>query len=354
MGTDAGKGQRATGQMSTRGKKRTPARQKGQPEAHPDSDAPAPASSLLESRLTGARNVSTPSGTVSLTHLDKVYWPESGFTKGDLIRYYHLVAETILPYLEHRPLILKRFPNGITKGSFFQHEAGNVPDYVDTVRLETEEGRDIDYILCNNEATLLYLSNLGTIERHPWHSRTEHLDRPDWIVFDLDPGQRVAFKQICELALGIRDVLARVGLDGYAKTSGSRGIHVYVPIASRYTFDMAAAFAERLAKIVVRENPALATLERSIEHRNEDQIYVDHLQNARGKSVVAPYSVRPRPGATVSTPLSWADVKSGVAPADFTIETIPRRLRKRGDVFQPVLEHRQVLDEAIREADRLD
>ena len=148
-------------------------------------------------------------------------------------------------------------------------------------------------------------------------------------------------------------MLRRVGLDCYAKTSGSRGMHVYVPIESRYTYDTAASLAARLAHITVHENRGVATLERAVGQREESQIYVDHLQNARGKAVVSPYSVRPRPGATVSTPLSWADVKSGVDPGDFSIVTVPRRLKKRGDLFRPVLEQKQVLDDAIKEVERL-
>lgn len=353
MGEEADKGQRATKQTSVRGKNETSARRNSRQSSDPDPGPALPASALLKDRLEGTIEVATSSGAITLTHLEKIYWPESGFTKGDLIRYYHTVAQTILPYLNHRPIILKRFPGGISEGSFFQHDAGDVPEFVPTVRLETEEGRNIDYILCDNEATLLYLSNLGAIERHPWHSRTEHLDRPDWIVFDLDPGEGVAFEQICELALATRDVLDRFGLMSCAKTSGSRGMHVYVPIASRYSFDETASLAARVAAVITRENPAVATLERSVVQREADQIYVDHLQNARGKAVAAPYSVRPRPGATVSTPLSWADVKSGVDPRDFSIVTVPQRLKKRGDLFRPVLENKQALENAIKEAERL-
>ncbi|HET6567887.1 MAG TPA: non-homologous end-joining DNA ligase [Rhodothermales bacterium] len=314
-------------------------------------DDPLPANALDRQKLSGNLSVAVPGGVVDLTHLDKVYWPDSEHTKGDLIRYYHEVSATILPYLEQRPLILKRFPNGITKPSFFQHQAGEVPQFVGTARLESEEGRRIDYILCNDEATLLYVSNLGAIERHPWNARLESLDRPDWMVFDLDPGEGVPFGQICELATSVNTILTQLGLASYPKTSGSRGLHVYVPIANRYPFAQIAPLAARIAERVVDENPALATLERALESRKRGQIYVDHLQNAKGKSVVSPYSVRPRPGATVSTPLSWNEVESCPDPGSFTIETIPPRIRKLGDLFEPVLENKQDLKQALEQLD---
>lgn len=298
--------------------------------------------------LAGDLNIKAGREVVSLSHLDKVYWPDAGYTKGDLIRYYYEVADYILPYLKDRPLIMKRYPDGISGKFFHQHDVDEAPEYVRTVELEVEEGHAVDYIVGDNLATLLYMANLGAIERHPWHSRVRNIDRPDWVVFDLDPGEGVEFTTICELAMGVRDALGRVGLEGYAKTSGSRGIHVYVPIKPQYDYDEAAAFAEQLATIVAAEHSEIATVERSLKKRRRGQIYVDHMQNARGKSVVAPYSVRPREGATVSAPLEWGEVKRAkIKMQDFNIKTMARRLASKGELFAPVLKERQSLDKAM-------
>jgi bifunctional non-homologous end joining protein LigD len=280
-----------------------------------------------------------------------VYWPNDGYTKGDLITYYYEVAKTILPYLKGRPLILKRYPNGIKESFFHQHDVDEAPDYARTVSLEAEDGHVVDYIVCDNVATLLYLSNLGAIERHPWHSRVRNLDHPDWFVFDLDPSEGVEYSQVCEVALSVKAVLERLGLACYAKTSGSRGMHIYVPIEPEYTYEQVAEFAEQVAALVAKENPEIATVERSLKKRKRGHIYVDFLQNARGKSVVAPYSVRPRDGATVSAPLDWKEVgRKKVTPQDFTIKNIGKRLARKGDLFRPVLREKQSLNKAIQEA----
>ena len=303
-------------------------------------------------RLEGDANVRVGRDAVALTHLERVYWPEDGYTKGDLVKYYDEVAPVILPYLKDRPLIMKRYPSG-THGPFFhQHDVNEVPEFVRTVTLEVEEGgHTVDYIVGDNRATLLYMANLGAIERHPFHSRVRDLDRPDWMVFDLDPGEGVEFETICRLALAVRDALARVGLEGHPKTSGSRGLHVYVPFRAEYDYESVAELAENIATVVARENEEIATVERSLKKRRRGQIYVDHMQNAKGKSVVAPYSVRPRAGATVSAPLEWGEVeRRKVRPADFHIKNINARVRRKGDLFKPVLAGRQRLDGAFEAA----
>ena len=300
--------------------------------------------------LSGEIDVKVGSEVISLTNLDKVYWPDDGYTKGDLIRYYYEVSKYILPYLKDRPLIMKRYPNGIGAPSFHQHDVNEVPRYVHTATIDVEEGHEVDYIVGDNVATLLYMANLGAIERHPWHSRVEDLGHPDWFVFDLDPDKTVEFTTICELALRLREVLGSVGLESYPKTSGSRGIHVYVPIKPVYGYDLVADFAERVATRVAHENPLIATVERSLKKRKQGQIYVDHMQNAQGKSVVAPYSVRPRQGATVSAPLEWTEVqRKKITIQDFTIKNIHRRLSAKGDLFKPVLNRKQSLDGAFEE-----
>jgi bifunctional non-homologous end joining protein LigD len=213
-----------------------------------------------------------------------------------------------------------------------------------------KEGHTDDYIVCDSLPTLLYVTNLGAIERHPWHSRMPNLDHPDWFVFDLDPGKGVAYSDICEVALAVKEVLESFELDSYAKTSGSRGMHIYVPIRPVYGYAEVAGFAERVARLVAESAPELATVERSLTKRKRRRIYVDHLQNARGKSVVAPYSVRPSPGATVSAPLSWAEVKrKKIMPSDFTIKNMLRRIEKKGDLFKPVLKEKQSMKKALQE-----
>jgi bifunctional non-homologous end joining protein LigD len=281
-----------------------------------------------------------------------VYWPTEGYRKGDLLRYYFTVAPTLLPYLQGRPLILKRHPNGITGQSFYQHDVDTVPDFVNTFSTPAESGKVVDYAVCNNLATLLYLVNLGTIAQNPWHSRVQSIDRPEWIVFDLDPHE-VEFAAVQELALGLKDLLDRLGLASYPKTSGASGMHVYVPIASLYRYGQVAQFAEVVARHVVEKYPQLGTLERSLKKRKGGRIYFDHLQNARGKSVVAPYSVRAQPWATVSTPLTWAEVGHPLNPFEFTLATLPQRLTQRGDLFAPVLAQKQDLSAAIEKLEDL-
>ncbi len=316
-------------------------------------DKAIPASTAFKSKeLSGDVAVKVGSSVVSLTNLDKVYWPDEGFTKGDLIKYYFEVAGYILPYLKDRPLIMKRYPNGITGSYFHQHDVNEAPDYVRTETLEVE-GHTVDYIIGGDVASLLYMANLGAIERHPWHSRVRNINRPDWFVFDLDP-QGVEWRVICDVAISCKEILDGFGLDSYAKTSGSRGIHVYVPIKPVYAYEQVADFAEHVAMIIERENREIATLERSLKKRQKSRIYLDHMQNARGKSVVAPYSVRPKPGATVSAPLEWSEVKGKtVTISDFTIKTMPERLKQRGDLFNPVLGNGQSLDAAFKKLEGL-
>jgi bifunctional non-homologous end joining protein LigD len=201
--------------------------------------------------------------------------------------------------------------------------------------------------VCDNLTTLLYLVNLGNIAQHPWHSRVASIDCPDWIVFDLDPPDTMEFGAVQELALGLKTLLDRLGLDSYAKTSGASGLHVYVPIASLYSYAQVAQFAELVAHQAAKEYPQLGTLERSLKKRKGDKIYLDHLQNARGKSVVAPYSVRAEAGATVSTPVTWAELEYPLSPRDFTIVTLPQRLTQQGDLFAPVLTQKQELGKAV-------
>jgi DNA ligase D-like protein (predicted polymerase)/DNA ligase D-like protein (predicted 3'-phosphoesterase) len=308
---------------------------------------------LLQAKASaGEVTVTLGDATLSLTHLDKVYWPEQGYTKGDLLRYYCEVAPAVLAYLKGRPLILIRYPNGITGSSFYQHDVDRVPAFVRTFPVKAESGKTVDYVVCDELATLLYLVNLGTIILNPWHSRIDNPETPDWVVFDLDPYE-VNFTAVQELAVHLKVLLERFGLASYPKTSGASGMHVYVPIEPVYTYAQVAHFAELVARLATRESPQLATLERSLKKRPTGYIYLDHLQNARGKSVVAPYSVRAQPGAPVSTPLEWQEVQRPLQPRDFTIRNVPQRLARQGDPFAPVLTHGQRLDDALQHLEKL-
>lgn len=306
--------------------------------------------------LEGDVNVKVGREVVSLTHLERIYWPREGYTKGDLLRYYYEVADYILPYLQDRPLIMKRYPTGVGGPYFHQHDVNEAPSFVRTVPLEVEDGgeHEVDYIVGENLATLLYMANLGAVEQHEWHSRVKDLEHPDWFVFDLDPGEGVAFETICDVAVTTRDVLARIGLEAYAKTSGSRGLHVYVPVEPKYDYGSIAKLAEQVATVVARAQSEVATVERSKRKRGTGMIYVDHMQNARGKSVVAPYSVRPKPGATVSAPLEWKEVeRRKIKTDDFHIKNMLRRVERKGDLFEPVLKRRQRLEGVFERAHEL-
>jgi bifunctional non-homologous end joining protein LigD len=277
-------------------------------------------------------------GEPALTNLDKLYWPDDGFTKGDAIAYYREVSEVILPYLIDRPESLHRHPNGINRPSFFQKDVGKQPppDFVDTIDLHSESTNEtIKYLLCQNQASLLYLANLGCIELNPWHSRTESLDRPDYLLMDLDP-QGQPFDEVVRTAQTVRRILEDAGASCWCKTSGKRGLHITVPLAARYEYEQVRQFAELVANFVHEKLPETTSIVRSPAKRRE-RIYLDYLQNARGQTVAAPYSIRPAPGATVSTPLRWSEVKKGLDPTKFTIKTMPKRIAKFGDLWKGVL-----------------
>jgi bifunctional non-homologous end joining protein LigD len=300
-----------------------------------ESDATAP------SDWTGRANRQLRIGgrVVPVTNLNKVYWPADGYVKGDLIEYYRRVASAILPYLKDRPLSLHRHPNGIDGKSFFQKDVRHQPppDWVQTADLPSESGdrKTIRAPLCQDEATLVYLANLGCIELNPWNCRIGTLNQPDYAVIDLDP-EDVSFEEVIEAAQALRKILERVGAKGYCKTSGKRGLHVYIPFGARYRHEQARQFAELLGHIVHQRLPRSTSVDR-LPAQRQHRVYLDFLQNGKGKTVAAPYSVRPHPGATVSTPLRWAEVRRGLDPSKFTIRTLEKRLAKVGDLWQPVL-----------------
>jgi len=277
---------------------------------------------------------------VHLTNQNKLFWPQEGYTKGDVVNYYERMATVLVPHLKDRPQSLYRTPNGIEGKGFFQKNAGDAaPDWVRTLKVPTDSrgGDVINYILCNDAATLLYMANLGCIELDPWTSRQQHLHKPDYLVMDLDPSKDNHFDDVIEAALAVKVVLDRIGLKGCCKTSGSTGIHVYIPLNGRLTYEALAPVAKDIMRVVHSMLPETTTMERSIAKRGKSQIYLDHLQNRKGQTLASVYSIRPKAGATVSTPLEWDEVKLGLDLHDFNIETVPQRVKEKGDLFKGVL-----------------
>jgi bifunctional non-homologous end joining protein LigD len=276
---------------------------------------------------------------VKATHVNKVFFPDDNITKGMITDYYLQMGEILVPYLKNRPQSLKRNPNGIKEHGFFQKDAGeDAPPWVQSIQLYSESShKDIDYILCNNKATLVYLANLGCIEINPWHSRADSLDNPDYLVIDLDPSEKNTFLQVIETANVVKAVLDKAGAHGFCKTSGATGLHIYVPLAAKYTYQMVKDFAYLICMLTHEQIPDFTTLERSLSKRGDEKIYLDHLQNRRGQTIASVYSVRPFAGAPVSTPLKWEEVKEGLSPANYNIFNTLDRIKKEGDLFLPVL-----------------
>lgn len=298
-----------------------------------------------EPQTAGSAASASPASPEALrfTRLDKVFWPAEGYTKGDLVEYYRAISPWILPYLRDRPLVVDRYPDGITGKSFFQKSApaatAGRAGRIRTVPIRSEgSGRGIDYFLVDSEPALLELANLGAIPLHVWSSRASDLDHPDWCILDLDPKQ-APFQHVVRIAQEIRALCEEIGLDSFPKTSGGSGLHVLLPLAGQLDHDQARQLGELLARVLVDRLPEIATTARAISARR-GRVYVDALQNGRGKLLVAPFSVRPRPGATVSTPLSWPEVDGRLDVRRHTIRTVPRRFRKREDPLLPVLETR--------------
>ncbi len=274
---------------------------------------------------------------LKLTNLKKVYFPDEGYTKGDVIEYYRKVSQYILPYLKGRPESLNRHPNGIDGESFYQKDVKDQPpDWVEVAKIYSEHNeKEINYLVCNDEATLVYLANLGCIEINPWFSRVENLDNPDYLVIDLDP-EDISFEKVVEAALAVKEVLDAAGAKSYCKTSGATGLHIYVPLGAKYTYDVTREFTYIIAQFAYKKVPGFTSLQRSPSKRQK-KVYLDYLQNRPGQTLAAPYSIRPRKGATVSTPLKWEEVKIGLSPDQFTIKNTLERLAKMGDIFKDVL-----------------
>jgi len=287
---------------------------------------------------------SGPSGSrVEYTNLNKVFWPEDGYTKGDLIDYYDKVSPYLIPHLLDCPLVFERFPDGIHGPSFYQKDAPDyTPEWIRTQEIWSEDvERSIRYFIGADREQLLYAANAANIQHNPWMSRVQHLDHPDYLVFDLDPVE-APFATVQNVALVVKSVLDELGLRGYPKTSGATGIHVFLPVLEkRFTYEDVRVFAGAIASIVVARLPEYATIERVVRRRKPHEVYVDFLQNIRGKTVASVYSVRPRPGAPVSAPLRWEEFERPIDPNAFTIKTIFKRLDRYGDLFEKALTDRQ-------------
>jgi len=233
---------------------------------------------------------------------------------------------------------MNRFPNGILGGSFYQKDLDmhSTPSWIKTEKIFSEsKNKDIDYLICNDKSTLVYMANLGCIEINPWNSTIQHPDKPDWMVIDLDPETK-DFKQVVQTALTVREVLGELDTEGYCKTSGATGLHIYVPLGAKYGYESARLFGQLVAEKVNARLPDITTVNRSLQKR-EHKIYIDYLQNNRGQTLAAPYSVRPMAGATVSTPLEWCEVTDKLSPSMFTIRNVLQRFEKKGDLWKQVL-----------------
>ncbi|MEP7106472.1 MAG: DNA ligase D [Ferruginibacter sp.] len=290
---------------------------------------------------------------LKFTSLSKVYWPEDKVTKRDMFNYYYQVADYILPYLKDRPLSLNRFPGGILSQSFYQKDIkGKAPDWITkTFPYTTSEGEKKEYLVGTDEAVLLWMASLGCIEMNPWFSRIQSPDNPDYCVIDLDPDKNT-FDQVIEAALEVKKVLDALDVPCYCKTSGSTGMHIYIPLGAKYSYDQSQMFARLIVNIVHDHLPDYTSLERKVASR-KGKMYLDFLQNRPGATIACPYSLRPKKGATVSMPLNWDEVKPGIKMTDFTIFNAMDRLKAKGDIFKGVLSKGIDLNKTLKKAESI-
>ena len=274
-------------------------------------------------------------GELVFTHLDKIFWPEKHYTKGDLIGYYEKIAPTMLPYLKDRPQSMLRHPDGYKGNHFFQKDVTfHLPKGEKTVIVSSDVG-NVDYLVATSQQSILLMAQLGCIELNPWSSRVGSLDKPDWGVIDLDP-EGVQFSTVIKVARTVHEVCEELGVAAYPKTSGKTGIHIFIPMGGKYTYEQVKNFVHLLVIEVNERQPKLTSLER-MPAKRKHRVYLDYLQNNEGQTLAAPYSVRPTKDASVSTPLKWEEIKEGLRPSDFTIKNMEQRLKDHGDLWQPVL-----------------
>ncbi len=276
-------------------------------------------------------------GTVNLTNLQKVFWPETGITKRDLLQYYADISPVLLPYLLNRAMVMKRYPDGAYGKFFFQKRAPEArPKWIPICAIQHPSANLVDFPVIQNLAGLLWVVNLGCIDLNPWYARCDHVDRPDYLHFDLDPTPGADFKQVLEAALLVRDALAELKIPSYPKTTGSRGVHIYVPIVRGPLQKQVWTFAKAQAKQLEARHPEIVTAEYRVAKRPERHVLVDYNQNAWGRTLASVYSVRPKPHATVSAPVSWEEVERGIAIEDFRLDNMVERVKRVGDLFRPV------------------
>ena len=300
--------------------------------------APDDVAAVEEPVRTGRQRV-VPRRELQFSNLDKVFWPDEGYTKGDLIEYYRSVADRLLPYLQNRPLVLTRYPDGINGKSFYQKNAPEfVPRWIRRVSVWSGSSeREIDYFVCDDEDSLLYIANMGAILLHVWPSRVDHIQNPDFCIVDLDP-KGAPFAQVMTLAWAVKALCDEIGIESFVKTTGSTGLHVLLPLGGQCTFDQSRMLAQLIARIIEAEHPDIATTVRNPAARG-GRVYIDFLQNRHGQLLVAPYSVRPLPGAPTSAPLEWSEVNSRLTAQKFNIKNLPKRLRrKRTDPLRALLD----------------
>ncbi len=285
---------------------------------------------------------------LKFSNLSKVFWPKEGITKRDLLNYYYQIAPFMLPYMQDRPQTLYSHPYGIEEKPFYQKDVtGKVPGWIDTFPyFSATEQKQKNFLVCNDEASLLYIASLGCIEMNPWSSRKQSPDNPDWCIIDLDPDKNT-FEQVITAAQVVKQVLNAIDVPSYPKTSGSTGIHIYIPLAAKYDYEDSKEFGRVIAKLVHAELPDFTSIERKTTDR-KGKMYIDFLQNRPQATVSAPYSLRPKPGATVSMPLHWEEVKHGMQMKDFTISNAVARAREVGDIFKPVLGKGISLEKALK------
>ena len=287
--------------------------------------------------------------TLNLSNLNKIYFPESGLRKRDLLAYYYRVAHLIVPFLKDRPLVMRRYPDGITGESFFQKEAPSpLPDWMPTATVYSDErGGDMLYVMANDRPSLLFMTNLGCIDHNPWSSRADSQDRPDYLFFDLDPTPGTPFSTVLRVARAIFRVVRSTGLKCYLKTSGATGFHIFIPLEPRYTYEQSRTFAEIISRMVAAELPQDTTLERSVRKRPQGRVLLDALQNAKGKPLASVYSVRAEAGAPVSTPVTPQELEGDIEPQKWSLRTMDARIREVGDLWKDFWNRRQTLDKAL-------
>ncbi len=300
---------------------------------------------------TQVRNVS--GHDLKFTNLSKVYWPGVNVTKRDMLNYYYQAAPFIIPYIKDRPQTLYRFPNGIEGKKFYQKDVkGKVPGWIETYPYHSEaDEKDKEFLVGTDEASLLYIASMGCIEINPWSSRVQKPDCPDWCIIDLDPDKHT-YNQVVEAACVCKQILDAIEVPGYPKTSGSTGMHIYIPLGAKYTYEQSKEFARVIAKLIHGQLPGYTSIERKVSDR-KGKMYIDFLQNRPQATVSGPYSLRPKPGAPVSMPLNWEEVKKGLAIRDFTIFNAIDRMKEQGDIFKPVIDRGINMQKATKKIESL-